>query len=233
MSTIPEIDSVTAAFLAGLVTSIHCAGMCGPLACMLMPGKEDKSDPHVVSTVYHLGRVLSYSALGFVAGSFGHFLVGFLEASVIRWLPWLLVLFFIALAFQWERLLPKIAALNRWTLSLHTWMRKRSRTQAAAALGLATPLLPCGPLYFVLAASLLAGSGLRGLEFMLAFSLGTIPLLWLAQSQFNWVRRKISPLWMGRLRITLALASALMVAWRLRGTIGLQGPGLDNFICCF
>lgn len=229
----PDIDSSTAALLAGLITSLHCAGMCGPLACMLMPVKGDRSDAHTVSTVYHVGRVVSYSILGACCGALGHYLVGFVESSVIRWLPWLMVLFFIALAFRLERFLPKLAALTRWSFRLHGWFRKRSRTQAAAALGLATPLLPCGPLYFVLAASLLTGSALKGMEFMACFALGTIPLLWLAQSQFQWVRSKLSPLWIARLRISLALVSALMVGWRLRGTLGFQGPGLDNFLCCF
>jgi sulfite exporter TauE/SafE len=63
----------------------------------------------------------------------------------------------------------------------------------AAALGFATPLLPCGPLYFILAAALLAGSALRGAEFMLAFGLGTVPLLWLAQSQFHRLQARLSP----------------------------------------
>ncbi len=230
---LPEINSSTTALLAGLVTSLHCAGMCGPLACLIMPVKDDKADPYVVNTAYHLGRVLSYSVLGVLAGSAGHFVAGFIENSVIRWLPWIMVLFFIGLAFQWERYLPRLAGLSNWTFRLNTWLRNRSRLQSAAALGLATPLLPCGPLYMVLAAALLSGSALKGLEFMFTFALGTIPLLWLAQSQFQWVRAKLSPIWMSRLRITLALASALMVAWRLRGTLGFDGPGLENFICCF
>lgn len=228
-----EINSPTAALFAGLITSLHCAGMCGPIACILMPIKGDRADVQTVSSIYHLTRVASYSILGALAGGFGSFLAGFLHATIIRWLPWLMVLFFIGLAFQWERHLPRLAALNRWTLSLHSWLKGRSRTQAAALLGFATPLLPCGPLYFVLAASLLAGSALKGMEFMLAFGLGTVPLLWLAQTQFQWVREKLSPLWLSRLRIGLGLTVAFAVAWRLRGTLGFQGPDLDNFVCCF
>jgi sulfite exporter TauE/SafE len=230
---LPEINSSTTALLAGLVTSLHCAGMCGPLACIILPSGKERSDVSTVSTVYHLGRLVSYSVLGALAGGLGHFTVGFLENGIVRWLPWLMVLFFIGLAFQWERYLPKLLALSQWTLRLHGWFRKRSPVQAAAVLGLSTPLLPCGPLYFAVAASLLAGSALKGLEFMLTFALGTIPLLWLAQSQFHWVRSKLSPLWMARMRISLALVSAVAIAWRLRGTLGFEGPSLENFICCF
>jgi sulfite exporter TauE/SafE len=110
-------------------------------------------------------------------------------------------------------------------------MRGRSRVQAATALGLATPLLPCGPLYFLVALAFLSGSMLRGVEVMLAFGLGTVPLLWLAQSQFHWVRQKLSPLWLSRTRITLALITAATISWRLRATLGFPGPDPLNFVC--
>jgi hypothetical protein len=128
--------------------------------------------------------------------------------------------------------MPKPAALGRLTFRLRGWLQGRSRTSAACALGLATPLLPCGPLYFLLALALVSGSALRGAEFMLAFGLGTVPLLWLAQSQFQWLRARLSPLWLGRLRIALALSVALVISWRLRATLGLAGPDPATF-CCF
>jgi len=153
--------------------------------------------------------------------------------EVLRYLPWLMVLFFIGMAFQWERHLPKLPLLGGFSLKLQSWLKGRPRTQAGLILGLATPLLPCGPLYFAIAASMLAGSSLRGLEFMLCFCLGTIPLLWLAQAQFQWLHSRLTPRSMGRLRLGLALCSALLIAWRLRSTLGFDGPGLENFICCF
>ena len=66
---------------------------------------------------------------------------------------------------------------------------------------------------------------------MLAFGLGTVPLLWLAQSQFHWVRQKLSPLWLGRVRVALALATAAVLGWRLRATLGFAGPDPSTFIC--
>lgn len=240
------INSPGAAFVAGIVTSLHCAGMCGPLACMLMPvvgavpsprrspGEGPRPalpDPATVSTVYHATRLASYATLGALAGGLGRAPLTWVSHSALRWLPWLLVLFFIALAFRWDRHLPKIAALGRLTWKLNGWMRGRSRVQAAAALGLATPLLPCGPLYFVVALAVMSGSALRGVETMLAFGLGTVPLLWLAQSQFQWVRQKLSPLWLNRTRAALALVTAAVIGWRLRATLGFAGPNPDGFIC--
>jgi sulfite exporter TauE/SafE len=226
-----SVSSPGAAFVAGLVTSVHCAAMCGPLACSLMPVRGDRADANTVSTVYHGSRLLGYSVLGALAGGLGSAPLAWVARSGFRFLPWVMVLFFVGLALRWDRYLPKIASLSRFSWKLHLWLRGRSRVQAAAALGLATPLLPCGPLYFVVALALFAGSAVRGIETMLAFGLGTVPLLWLAQSQFHWVRRKLSPLWLGRFRATLALAAAMVIAWRLRGTVGLGGPDATSLVC--
>lgn len=225
------INSPSAAFLAGVVTSLHCAGMCGPLACSLMPVKGDRSDAQTVSTVYHVARLTSYAVLGALAGGLGRAPLTWIAQSALRWLPWVMVLFFVALALRWDRHLPKLPVLGRAMFRLRGWLRGRSRTQAAAALGFATPLLPCGPLYLLVALALLSGSALHGVEVMLAFGLGTVPLLWLAQTQFHWVRQKLSPLWLGRARLTLALATAAVIGWRLRATLGFAGPDPASLIC--
>jgi sulfite exporter TauE/SafE len=225
------INSPAAAFMAGLVTSLHCAGMCGPLACSLMPVRGNRDDAQVISSVYHISRLTGYCVLGALAGGLGQAPLTWVSQSALRWMPWVLVIFFVALALRWDRYLPKIAALGRLTWKLQAWMRGRSRVESAAALGFATPLLPCGPLYFLVALALLSGSVLRGVEFMLAFGLGTVPLLWLAQTQFQWVRQKLSPLWLGRMRASLALTTAAVIGWRLRGTLGFVGPDPASFIC--
>ncbi len=225
------INSPATAFIAGLVTSLHCAGMCGPLACGLMPVRGERADGHTVATAYHGARLASYSVLGLLAGGLGRAPLTWISQSALRWLPWVLVLFFLALALRWDRYLPKLASLGRLAWKLQAWMRGRSRTEAALALGLATPLLPCGPLYFLVALALLSGSALRGVEVMLAFGLGTVPLLWLAQSQFHWVRQKLSPLWLNRTRVVLALVTAVTIGWRLRATLGFPGPDPLGFVC--
>jgi sulfite exporter TauE/SafE len=225
------INSTSAAFAAGVVTSLHCAGMCGPLACAILPRRGDRCDARTVSTLYHGARLTSYMLLGAVTGGLGKVPLGWVSQSALRWLPWLLVLFFVALAVRWDRHLPKPGALGRGLWRLQAWLKGRSRLQAAAALGFATPLLPCGPLYFLVALALLAGSAARGVEVMLAFGLGTVPMLWLAQSQFHWVRQRLSPLWLGRVRLALALASAAVIGWRLRSTLGFPGPDPFSFVC--
>jgi sulfite exporter TauE/SafE len=229
-----ELAAITGpgtAFFAGLVTSLHCAGMCGPLACAIMPAAKDNSDPQVVASVYHLTRLAGYTALGALAGGVGRWPLLLLGESVVRFLPWLVVVFFVAVAFRLDQRLPRLPLLGRAYAALLARLRGGSRVRAAAGLGVATPLLPCGPLYFLLSLALLSGSALRGAETLLAFGLGTVPLLWLAQANFHWLRLRLGPRVLARTQSLLALGLAALLVWRLRGTIGLGGPGAADFVC--
>ena len=229
-----NIDSVAAALVAGLITSLHCVGMCGPLACAVVPLRgsagRQTADAQIVSSGYHLTRLAGYAALGTLFGALGRLPVAWLGGGAARYLPWVLVAFFVVVAFRWDRHLPRVPFLGNIYLRVHAWGRVRSPVSAAVALGLATPLLPCGPLYMLVAVAMLAGSALRGAEFMLAFGLGTVPLLWLLQTNFHWLRLKLPSLWLARFQTGLALLAAVAIGWRLRGTLGLPGPALDHFI---
>lgn len=225
------VNSPAAAFAAGLVTSLHCAGMCGPLACALLPVRAGAASAQTVAATYHGARLGAYGLLGAIAGGVGAAPLGWVAGAAARWLPWFTVFLFVSLALGWERHLPRIPWLARVLGRVHGWARGMHRTKAAAILGFATPLLPCGPLYFLLALALLSGSAVRGATWLLAFGCGTLPLLWLAQSRLGRVQTLLSPRGVARLRIGLALAVALTAGWRLRATFGLPGPDPAHFVC--
>ena len=147
-----SVSSPAAAFVAGLVTSLHCAGMCGPLACAVLPVRREQGDVPSAATAYHLARLGSYAVLGALAGWLGRMPLAMLPDAVLRWLPWLGVLFFVGLAMRWDRHWPRVPLLGRAFLRASGRLRGCPPPVAAAALGLATPLLPCGPLYFLLGA---------------------------------------------------------------------------------
>jgi uncharacterized protein len=221
------ISTPAAAFVAGLVTSLHCAGMCGPLACMMAPAKADKVDPFTVATVYHGARLMGYMMLGLVAGGLGRLPFDWTGFSAVRVLPWVLVTFFVVVGLRLEKRLPRFAVLTRLQWKLQGALRGRSRLRVAAVMGAATPILPCGPLYFLIAMSAFTGSAVRGAEFMLAFGLGTVPLLWLVQANYGRLRLKMTPVMLARMQAGLALATALVLTWRLRA----GGPTMESFIC--
>jgi len=121
--------------------------------------------------------------------------------------------------------------LGRVQLALRGWVRGKPSVQVAAIMGAATPLLPCGPLYFIVAIASFAGSAVAGAELLLAFGLGTAPLLWLAQANVGWLRARLNPTTLSRARIGLSTVTALVLMWRLRGDFGLVGPSMNNWVC--
>lgn len=226
-----SINTPAAALIAGLVTSLHCAGMCGPLACMLAPARGERADATTVNAVYQVARLAGYTTLGLLAGGLGAVPISWLQGPWALALPWVVVLFFVLVALRIDQRLPRMIWLARLQLKVQAKLRGQPRVLVAGAMGALTPLLPCGPLYFLVAIAAVSGSAARGAEFMLAFGLGTLPLLWLAQANLGWVRRHMSPRNLARFQTGLALLAAVVISWRLRATLGFDGPAVGDFLC--
>jgi sulfite exporter TauE/SafE len=219
----------TTAMIAGLITSVHCVAMCGPLSCAFSPTRASNASPQLVLTSYHLAKLLSYALVGALAGIFGSVVIRLVERSWLNYLPWILVLFFLVVAFRFDRFLPKPKWLSGFYRKATLRFLQMSKPVAAAMIGFASPLLPCGPLYMIFGLALFSGSGLKGAEFTIGFGLGTIPLLWLAQSQFMRLNQRVSSKWLLRIQRSVAFVAALVIAWRLRTTLGIEGA--ENWVC--
>lgn len=181
-----------AVFLIGLLGGTHCMAMCGGIVGALttrMPGQQRSvQSVWLLQLAYNFGRIGSYAAAGAAMGALGS--MGLLLNDV---LPVQLVLYVAAnlmlmalglyltgltqvLAFSeraGQRLWLKIQPLTR------RFLPARSIAQAFP-LGMLWGFLPCGMVYSVLAAAMMAGSAARGAGLMLAFGLGTLPNLLLA-----------------------------------------------------
>lgn len=211
--------TTVAALVAGLATSLHCAGMCGPIACGLGTLAKSEGERLTAASLYHGTRLVSYGIIGAVCGALGRQPLKWFFDSPAVILPWVMVVVLLVMALGLDKKVPRPAILNRFTARARFKACRLSAYGGASAMGLLTPFLPCGPLYLVFGAALLSGSAAKGAEFTLAFGLGTVPLLWLAQHQFHRIRARLTPLAMNRLRRGLALVTALMLAWRLHGTV--------------
>ena len=220
--------TTAAALIAGLATSLHCAGMCGPIACGLGTLAKSEGERLTAASLYHGTRLVSYAIIGGICGALGQQPLKWFFGSPAVLLPWVMVAVLLIMALGLDKKVPRPAILNRFTARARFKASRFSAYGGASAMGLLTPFLPCGPLYLVFGAALLAGSAAKGAEFTLAFGLGTVPLLWLAQHQFHRIRAKLTPMAMGRLRRGLALVTALMLAWRLHGTIPQEFHGGES-----
>jgi sulfite exporter TauE/SafE len=171
----PSLDCLTA-FLLGLVGSLHCAGMCGPLA-LALPAAGDTTPGYVLGRVaYNAGRIITYCLLGIVFGLAGW---TFLLAGLQRWVSIALGMALLLGLFASRRLAlarPVTAAVNRLKSSMSVLLRRRSLA-GLAALGLLNGLLPCGLVYVACAGAAATGTMLAGALYMTAFGVGTVPMM--------------------------------------------------------
>ena len=171
---------ILAGLMVGLVGSLHCAGMCGPLA-LALPVPPDARMRYILGRVlYNLGRTVTYMGLGAIAGAVGRklFLAG-AQQTVSIVLGILLLLF--ALIPSLARWIPGgTAVVDRLTAPIRRVigaLLQRSSVLALFLLGLVNGLLPCGLVYMAVAAAMTTGTMLQGVMFMAGFGLGTVPMM--------------------------------------------------------
>ncbi len=164
------------AFITGLVSSLHCAGMCGPIAFALPKHINSASHLWITRLIYNAGRIFIYALLGAIIGTLGFQLklAGFQQSvSIFAGISILTITFL-------KIFLPKIAnkmELNFWG---NKWFGKLFRSKNNASfflIGALNGLLPCGFVYVALIASLAMQSALQGGLFMILFGLGTFPMM--------------------------------------------------------
>ena len=213
----PESASITGLFIAGLLASLHCAGMCGPLACAACGlGKSNQSSNIGTFALrriagYQLTRVFAYTLLGAVAGAVGSQPLSWLGLSGKPLVLWAAIALIVG-AVLVETLIPlrrKIAAAEKSCKKL-----RPALSRGSWAVGLATPLLPCGVLYSALGVAALSGGPVIGASLMAAFGLGTIPLLAIAQVQWARWSPALGTSAARYLRLGIAVLFAAALAWR-------------------
>ena len=156
--------SLTATFLAGLVGSPHCIGMCGGFASACAGRNAGLS--------WHAGRLSTYALMGAVAGFSGAVIPG------PRWVAPVLstvaiVWFSAALAGLVPEPRIRIPGLSRAA----TRLAQSDGHLGRWLFGMATSALPCGLVYAALAIPVASGSALVGAASMLVFGLATVPAL--------------------------------------------------------
>ena len=164
------------AFILGLVGSLHCAGMCGPLALALPAGGQGAAAFFAGRLAYNLGRVATYCALGLVFGLIGKSL---LLAGVQRWVSIALGVMLLIGLFASRKLAlwrPVTLLVGQLKSRMGVLLRRRS-VDALLILGLLNGLLPCGLVYVACAGAIATGDVFHGALYMLAFGAGTVPMM--------------------------------------------------------
>jgi len=170
----------TLAFFIGLFGSIHCIGMCGPLA-FAVPVSNNKWWIIIWDKLlYNFGRIITYTILGLLVGFVGKQLWMYgLQRGVS------LASGFLIIMAGLNRLLKMRPSANKL---LSTIMRPVNSLLKFALhnhsghliVGLINGLLPCGFVYLALVGAINSQSPIAAAQFMFWFGTGTFPLMLLA-----------------------------------------------------
>ena len=185
-----EVNLFIPMLILGLTTSVHCVAMCGSLVATYAVKDETQGSflrrmlPHLA---YQGAKILSYMAVGLALGAIGS---AFNLTGIRGWVTVFAGLFMVLLGLQMTGWIP---ALRRFTLKppkflLDALMSTRRKAKSEAEEGksnLATPvtfgaltgLMPCAPLQAAQLTAAASGSAVAGSLGMLAFGLGTMPLM--------------------------------------------------------
>ena len=168
------------AFYIGLFGSIHCIGMCGPLAFAIPAGEAGRGRFVFDKFIYQIGRIVSYSLLGLLIGFIGRqiWLLGVQQGvSIASGILILMAAFSRLFKLSFARSATGNKAFSLVNRSLvyavkHRW--------GHLFIGMLNGLLPCGFVYLALVGAINTSSAANAMTYMFFFGLGTLPLMLLA-----------------------------------------------------
>ena len=225
-----------AAFLAGLLGGVHCAGMCGGITGALAAAARGPAVARQLA--FNAGRVASYCVAGAAVGATGGALIGagpIIAAQTTMFVIANGLMVFLGLYVAgWGRGVLRLEAAGSglwWSLEpLRRRLYPVDSTAKALAAGAVWGWVPCGLVYSMLALALAAGNPLDGALVMAAFGFGTLPNLLaagfaaqrvLALRRLPWIRRSAGVLIIALAVVGLArvpgLGDAMRAGWHCLG----------------
>ncbi len=169
---------LVSAVILGVLGGGHCLGMCGGLmsALTLAIPPEQRARRWRLLLAYNLGRVLSYAAAGLLTGLAGWAVASSPAATVLRVVAGLLLISMGLYLAGWWSGLTRIESLGRGQ-PIANRLLPVSSLPRALLLGALWGWLPCGLVYSTLLWAASRGNALDSALLMLAFGLGTWPVL--------------------------------------------------------
>jgi sulfite exporter TauE/SafE len=193
------VPEVLTFFFIGLFGSLHCVGMCGPIAIALPIPNSNNLSFVAGRLLYNVGRVFTYSFLGAIFGLLGSRLVisGFQQSVSIG--LGIAIVVVVLIPPKYKAIITQHSIIQKITLPLKSGISnlfKQGTFSAMFLIGLLNGLLPCGLVYVALAGAIASGNAISGTIVMIIFGLGTIPVMFAATIFGKFInlniRRKIS-----------------------------------------
>ena len=168
------------AFILGLISSLHCIGMCGPIAMMLPVDHQNEAKKVTQIITYHIGRLTAYATIGLIFGLLGR---GFFLAGLQQKMSIFIGVAMIITVLIPEKMFakynfskPVFKIISKTKSRLGSQFKNRSY-KSLFIIGLLNGFFPCGMVYVALFGAIAMQSAGFGVLYMLLFGLGTMPLM--------------------------------------------------------
>ncbi len=168
------------AFILGLLGSLHCVGMCGPIAFMLPVDRSNSFKKVSQIGIYHIGRLLAYSLIGLVFGLVGKSLNLFGVQQQLSIAIGIIMIVVVLMPYKtfakYNLSKPLNKVVSKVKSNLGQALKKKT-SDTFLTIGFLNGFLPCGLVYMAVFGAVATGSLLQGSFYMILFGLGTIPLM--------------------------------------------------------
>jgi sulfite exporter TauE/SafE len=168
------------ALILGLLGSLHCVGMCGPIAFMLPVDHSNSFKKVSQIGIYHFGRLLAYSIIGLVFGLVGKSLYIFGIQQQLSIIIGILMIVIVILPHKtigkYNLSKPLYKVISKVKTGLGKALKKKT-ADTFLTIGFLNGFLPCGLVYMAVFGAIATGSLVEGSFYMVLFGLGTIPLM--------------------------------------------------------
>ena len=168
------------ALVLGLMGSLHCIGMCGPIAFMLPVDHKQPVKKAVQVVTYHLGRLLAYGVIGLLFGFIGKGLYLFGIQQKLSIVIGAVMIILVLLPYKYLGRLSLARPVYALVGRIKGWLGdslKRKSPDTFLTIGFLNGFLPCGLVYMALLGAIASGDPLSGALYMAVFGVGTIPLM--------------------------------------------------------
>lgn len=181
------------AIILGLLGSVHCVGMCGPIAFLLPLDRSSRSKRLLQLLSYHVGRLFTYGVIGFVFGLVGKSLHLFgIQQQLSIFIGVLMIVVTLVPLKTFNRYnfsKPIYLAVGKVKSSMGNALKKKD-PGTFFTIGFLNGLLPCGLVYMAVFGALATGGGVHGALYLVLFGVGTIPLMTTAIYLGNFLKGK-------------------------------------------
>jgi len=199
------------AFILGLTGSLHCIGMCGPIA-MMIQGKN-KNQLILNRVLYNLGRTVTYVTMGVAVGFFGKIIQwGGVQGKISIALGLLIFVILFIPTIQ-RFFLPPVSHLVLKLKNAFASNLQSKRPFSSVITGMLNGFLPCGLVYAALAIALIQNTPWESAAVMALFGLGTMPMLLVAAYSWQAVKSAI-PFSSAKLQTAMLVIVAVVMIWR-------------------